>query len=105
VLGDRLARLAKARGLTLPPGFVEFANDRAAQRLIRSNTDCYFLWAKAIADSPAGEGGSLIRFYADSQGCLYWYLYATPTGYSCVVTSPNSYEGRADEEGDRKPGR
>ena len=100
--GDRLARLAEARGLTLPPGFVAFANDAAAQTLVRSSTDCYFDWAKGVADSPAGEGGSLVRFYADSQGCLYWYLYATPTGYSCVVASPNYYEGRAggDDEDD-----
>jgi len=97
--GTRLAKLAKARGLTLPPGFVEFANDAAAQELIRSNTDCFFYWAEAIADSPAGEGGSLIRFYADSQGCVYWYLYATPTGYSCVVASPKLY-GEDDDDDD-----
>ncbi|WP_439626037.1 TIGR02996 domain-containing protein [Gemmata sp.] len=96
--GTRLAKLATARGLTLPPGFVEFANDAAAQELIRSNTDCFFDWAEAVADSPAGEGGSLIRFYADSQGCVYWYLYATPTGYSCVVASPMRYGGDDDED-------
>jgi len=96
--GTRLARLAAARGLTLPPGFVKFANDTAAQRLVRSNTDCSFDWAEVIADSPAGEGGSLIRFYADSQGCVFWYLYATPTGYSCVVASPSLYGTDDDEE-------
>jgi uncharacterized protein (TIGR02996 family) len=96
--GARIARLAEAGGLTLPPGFVEFANDAAAQALIRSNTDCYFDWAKALADSPAGAGGSLIRFYDDSQSCVFWYLYATPTGYSCVVASPNLYgEGGWDD--------
>ncbi|MBA4188707.1 MAG: hypothetical protein C0467_11970 [Planctomycetaceae bacterium] len=105
--GTRLARLAKGHGLTLPPGFVEFANDTAAQELIRSNTDCFFDWAEGFADSPAGDGGSLIRFYADSQGCVYWYLYATPSGYSCVVASPKRYgddddedEDDEDEEGD-----
>jgi hypothetical protein len=98
--GSRLAKLAKARGLTLPPGFVEFANDTAAQRLIRSNTDCYFDWAKAIASSPADEDGMLLRFYADSQGCVFWYLYLTPTGYSCVVASPDLYGDEDDEDDD-----
>lgn len=97
--GTRLARLAKAGGLTLPPGFVAFANDTAAQALIRSNTDCFFDWADELADGPAEDGGSLIRFYADSQGCVFWYLYATPTGYSCVVASPNFYgDDEAEEE-------
>lgn len=96
--GSRLERLAKDRGLTLPPEFVEFANDPAAQALVRSNTDCYFSWSKPITDSPAGEGGLLICFYVDSQGCLYWYLYTTPTGYSCVVASPNRYADRDDED-------
>ncbi|MBA4062226.1 MAG: hypothetical protein C0501_00705 [Isosphaera sp.] len=101
--GTRLAGLAAARGLTLPPGFVALADDRAARALVRSCTDCSFNWAKAVAHSPAGEGGSLIRFYADSQGCVFWYLYATPTGYSCVVASPNFY-GDGDAGPEEEPG-
>jgi hypothetical protein len=63
---------------------------------VRSCTDCRFDWPDTFVESPRGEGGRLARFYADSQGCLFWYLYSAPHGYWCVLASPNRYTARGD---------
>ena len=97
-VGDTIARASAELGLTLSPGFQSFANDEA-QHLIRSCTDYTFDWSILPVESPRGGGGYLIRFYADSQGCLFWYLYTTVGGYYCVVASPNLYE---PEDGERE---
>jgi hypothetical protein len=45
----------------------------ALQERIRSNTDCYLDLYYEPLRSPLG-GGYLVRFLADSQGCIFWYL-------------------------------
>lgn len=100
---EPLMQRAAKLGLTFPPGFAEFASDSKAQSLIRSNTDCYFDWKGRVIPSPSGEGAYLIRFYADSQGCVYWYLYATPSGYSCVVAAPELGDDDIDDDNLRPP--
>jgi uncharacterized protein (TIGR02996 family) len=87
----RLAGATAALGLELPREFGLLMASTLHRRRVRSCTDCYFNWPRRIAESPGGEGGYLVRFYSDSQGCLHWYLYLTARGYSCVVASPGFF--------------
>ncbi len=90
---DHLAAAAATLGLELPDEFGFLMSRSALRRRVRSCTDCFFNWPKRISESPGGEGGQLVRFYSDSQGCLHWYLYLTPRGYSCVVASGGLFGG------------
>lgn len=87
-----IANRAKELDLTVPPDFMVLMGSRALQKRIRSCTACFFNLPARIVPCPRGEGGHLVRFYSDSQGCEHWYLYLTPQGYSCVVSS-GSYLG------------
>ena len=44
-------------------------------------------------ESPAGEGGYLLRFYSEGQDCLHWYLYLSQPMYHCVVVSGEFFGG------------
>ena len=61
-------------------------NDPSIQH-IPSCTDCGLdrSWDAAPVEGPPGS--RVLPFYIDSQGCLTWYLYLTPDGYSAVVAS------------------
>src|SRR5215213_4154582 len=65
---------AAGRGLVLPPEFLTFFRSSELPRRIRSCTDCFLDLSAAYVPSPPADG-FLLRFLADSQGCLYWYLY------------------------------
>ena len=42
----------------------------------------------------------MLRFLNDSQGSMFWYLYLSPTGESCVLASTEwhyAYQQRAGE--------
>jgi hypothetical protein len=80
----RLVRHLTAKGLTVPPDFVRWMTDPSDWR-IPSCTDCgaYRSRDAAIVEDPPGS--RVVPFYIDSQGCITWYLYLTPDGYSAVV--------------------
>jgi hypothetical protein len=83
-------------GLQLPASFVKFMNNPALHRRIRSNTDCYLDLSSDLFPSPKGDG-YLVLFLADSQGCIFWYLYLTADGSDhAVVSSPDFYEVGAE---------
>jgi uncharacterized protein (TIGR02996 family) len=90
---QHLADAAAGLGLTLPPEFAVLMESSVLKKRVRSCTDCFFNWPRRIVESPGGEGGYLVRFYSDSQGCLHWYLYLTQRGYHCVVVSGGFYGG------------
>lgn len=69
-----LENSAGIQGLNLPPSFVTFFKSPELQRRIRSNTDCFLDLCPEAIPIPDGNG-YLIRFLADSQGCVFWYLY------------------------------
>jgi uncharacterized protein (TIGR02996 family) len=83
----RLSAAANEFGLKLPDRFARFFMDDRHSGLSRSPTDCFFNLPERIAPAPECPEAGLIRFYSDSQGCLHWYLYLTPEGDECVVTS------------------
>ena len=96
----RLLAACDRDGVILPQVFTRFIGDAALQRRIRSTTACYMdLDAGAVA---IDTGGLLIRFLADQQGCLFWYLYVTEDGTDhavvCSTEFIDSEESAAIEE-------
>jgi hypothetical protein len=90
-------------GPKLPQVFVKFMETPVFHQQIRSNTDCFLDLCAAPIRSPVG-GGYLIRFLADSQGCIFWYLYVTPDGSDhSVVASPGYYGTEAEQWQDEEP--
>jgi hypothetical protein len=82
---------ADSLGVRLPEAFIRFAETPSLQDRVRSVTDCYVDLCPELIRSPIG-GGWLVHFLADSQGCLYWYLYLTADGSDhAVVASPDYY--------------
>lgn len=82
-------------GLSLPPAFLDFMRSAELQSKIRSCTACYVDVGPVPARAP-GADGHLIRFLADQQGCLFWYLYVTGSGTDtghAVVCSADFYGG------------
>jgi hypothetical protein len=90
-------------GLPLPAKFTKFMGTPSLQERIRSNTDCFLDLCPAPVKSPLGAG-YLIRFLADSQGCLFWYLYKADDGQDhAVVSSPGFYGTEAEQWEDEEP--
>jgi hypothetical protein len=78
-------------GLRLPDAFTKFMETPPLHQRIRSATDCYLDLCPEPVRSPLG-GGWLIHFLADSQGCLFWYLYLTADASDhAVVSAPDLY--------------
>jgi hypothetical protein len=86
-----LAAACDRLGLTLPAVFLDFLRSPRLQSKIRSCTACFISVGPVPVKAP-GADGHLIRFLADQQGCLYWYLYVTATGHA-VVSSMDFYGG------------
>ncbi len=98
----RLQGAALREGVSLPAPFTAFLSSSALWSRVRSNTLCYLSVCPGLVSSPIGTGW-LVRFLADSQGCLFWYLYLARDGSDhAVVTSPCFY-GAPDEAWDEEP--
>ena len=98
-----LQESADQQKIQLPSEFVFFMSEPRLHRRIRSNTDCFLDLCPAPVPSPLGEG-HLVRFLADSQGCLFWYLFL-PLGQRdhAVVCSPDFYGTEAEQWQDEAP--
>jgi uncharacterized protein (TIGR02996 family) len=83
----RLQKAARALSLPLPRAFLRFMGDDHLPQRVRSCTDCTFNLPGRIVPSLMEDGAFLVRFYSDSQSCLHWYVYLTPSGYHAVVVS------------------
>jgi hypothetical protein len=100
-----LARLladASDQRFSLPKVFLQFFGCADLQRRVRSCTDCFLDLSPVFVLSPVA-GGSLVRFLADSQGCMFWYLYLSGNqAEHCVVSSPGFY-GAEEEQWQIEP--
>ncbi|MEU8662036.1 hypothetical protein [Actinoplanes philippinensis] len=95
-----LRSACEAAGLALPDSFVRFMSDPHLQQRVRSSTACYLDLDVGPAPSPTGKG-HLVRFLADQQGCLFWYLYLTEDGSGhAVVCTVDLYEHGGEPAGD-----
>jgi hypothetical protein len=103
---EALRESARTMGVQLPEPFLRFMESRELQAKIRSNTDCFLALCPEVIQSPV-ETGYLVRFLADSQGCIFWYLFITADGSDhAVVASPGFYgtaEEREEEEEEPDP--
>lgn len=63
---------------------------------IRSNTDCFLDLCPEAVPAP-DTGGHLVRFLADSQACIFWYLFLTPGASDHAVVSTARFFGTAAE--------
>jgi hypothetical protein len=89
--------------LKLPESFTTFMESPDLHARIRSTTDCFLDLCPEAIQSPIGSG-NLVRFLADSQGCLFWYLYLTADGSDhAVVASPGFYGTEAEEWQEEPP--
>lgn len=75
--------------VTLPKAFVVFLRSPELHERLRSCTDCYL----NVATTPLPfVDGYLVRFLADSQGCVYWYLFVTDQGSSEVLIAYERFD-------------
>lgn len=82
-------------GVSLPPAFLMFMRTPVLQRRIRSCTACFVDVDAGPVRSPVGDG-YLVRFLADQQGCLFWYMYLTADGRDHAVVCSANFYGFAD---------
>lgn len=92
------------RGLALPTAFLTFFRSRHLQRRIRSTTDCYLDLCPEAISIPGGKG-YLVRFLADSQGCVYWYLHINRDGSDHAVVWSSYFIGTENECRERNGGK
>ncbi|THV24527.1 hypothetical protein [Glycomyces paridis] len=84
-----LTSVCEREGVPLPEPFARFMGSPDLQDRIRSTTACYLdLDAGTV---PVPGGGRLIRFLADQQGCLFWYLFVTEDGADHAVVCTPEY--------------
>src|SRR5262245_48498943 len=100
---SRLVESCRADGVSLPQSFLKFMRAPELHRRVRSNTHCFLDVADGPVPSPVGDG-VLVRFLADSQGCIFWYLYV-PTGTDdhAVVSSTDFYDASGERLRDEEP--
>ncbi|GAA2332249.1 hypothetical protein [Dactylosporangium salmoneum] len=55
------------------------------QEAFASPTDCYWEVVESFTPEAFGDGARLVRFLADSQGCVFWYLLVNPGGVAGPV--------------------
>jgi hypothetical protein len=92
---DVLAELcgdAEVLHLEIPDAFVEFMHSAELSQRVYSATGCFFELGHHLVQVP-WTSGWLLRFLADCQGCLYWYLFLKPGDGHCVVVGSHRYGG------------
>lgn len=94
---EQLKKSSERLGVPLPESFTSFMERRTLHDRIRSATDCYLYLSSQPVPSPLG-GAHLVRFLADSQGCIFWYLYVTPGGSDHAVVATPDYYGSVPED-------
>lgn len=84
-------------GLVLPQPFMKFMETTSLQERVRSNTDCFLDLCPELVSLP-GADGYLARFLADSQACVFWYLYLTSDASDHAVVSTPMFYGAESEQ-------
>ena len=103
---DALAILKEASsemGFSMPPSFERFLGDQELWSRVRSCTDCFLDLCPGLVPDPK-ETGHLVRFLADSQSCMFWYLYLVDDGRDhAILASPDFYGVEAEQWTDDPP--
>jgi hypothetical protein len=99
----KLQQAVRAHGLQLPGSLVRFFDSPALQQRVRSCTACYLDVCAQLIPSPL-DGGHLLRFLADQQSVLFWYLHLNEDGSDhAVVCSPGFYGTEQEQWQDEPP--
>jgi hypothetical protein len=99
----KLQQAALAQGLQLPRSLMRFLDAWALPQRVRSCTACYLDMCPALIPSPRG-GGYLLRFLADQQSVLFWYIHLNEDGSDhSVVCSPGFYGTQEEQWQDEPP--
>jgi hypothetical protein len=99
----QLQSICELKGIRLPATFAKLFSTPSLQQRIRSNTLCFLDLCPSVVPSPVGRG-NLIRFLADSQGCIFWYVYLNEDGSDhAIVSSPDFYGTEAEQWNDEVP--
>ena len=88
---------AHSLGLELPKAFVHFVSTSELYERVASCTGCYLDFSHGLIEDPSDSGGRMLRFLNDSQACVLWYLYLTPSGDDCVLASGEWHDGARDD--------
>ncbi len=99
---SHLLASAIRRQIRLPDAFTKFIATPELQQRVRSTTDCYLDICSEPIPAPIGDGW-LVRFLADSQGCIFWYLYLTPDGADHAVVASLGFYGTEGEQWQDEP--
>jgi hypothetical protein len=86
----------------VPETFISFVRRPDLQQRVRSCTDCYLDISPGLAVFESA-GGYLLRFLADSQGCVFWYLFLRSDGQHCVVSSGNWFGAERESRKQLRP--
>jgi hypothetical protein len=97
-----LQQVILQRGLRLPGPFVHFLDSPMLQQRVRSCTACFLDLCSQPVPSPIA-GGHLLRFLADQQGCLFWYLYLTDDCSDHAVVCSPGFHGMEEEQWQLEP--
>jgi hypothetical protein len=89
---ERMTNESEDLQIVIPEAFTRFMAGVDFPNRIRSATDCGFDLAESLVYVP-WEAGYLLRFLADSQGCLFWYLFLKQGGGHYVVVTASYYGG------------
>jgi hypothetical protein len=92
-----LRTFAAGSGVVLPQSFLQFIGTPSLHERVRSNTDCFLDLCSELVPLP-NVGGHVVRFLADSQACVFWYLYLTPDASDHAVVSTPAFYGTASEQ-------
>jgi hypothetical protein len=95
---ERVNAQAAARGLSIPPSFTTFLMTPGLHRRVPTCTACYLDVSRALIESPAPDGGRLLRFMNDQQTVLVWYLYLQTDGRHPVLVGAPEWHDEAKGE-------
>ena len=92
---EALVQRASEQGITLPSSFIKFFSTPALQARIPSPTACWLDLPQRLIEY--GDG-FLLRFLADQQICVVWYLFLR--GSEHVAVYANDYAGGPTDSDD-----
>lgn len=84
-------RLPTALRREVPDAVATFFDRPGLQAAVPSRTGCYRDVSRSAIPGPFGNGDRLLRFLADSQDCILWYLHILPNGRHHVVAAGQRY--------------
>ncbi|KUJ24472.1 uncharacterized protein LY89DRAFT_679607 [Mollisia scopiformis] len=87
---DALVESGRRVGIEFPKAFLTLMASTELMERMFLGGDFFYLGLSLIKCKPEDDndgGGYVVTFLSDQQGCGYWALYVTPSGYHCVLNT------------------